>query len=197
MATGDVWRLSSQGDISNAGLFIVTNHVRFKSPGATFAGAAALFKVNLLDLLKTYQHTSWNWRQINGNTVNVTPPQAQIYTTGFPSAGTQPGDLLPWQCACCVKLATVYAGRSYRGRNFIPGLPESQAQAGSTWTTAMINAFQTYYEDFLANIGGAGSNPDYEWVVWSRKLLTYTPILSAAVRGIVRNQRRRMPDYGV
>lgn len=197
MAAGDVWRLSCQGDISNAGIFITTMHIRFKSGDATFAGAAALVKTNLLDLLKNYQGNTWNWRQINGNSVTLNPPQTALYTTGFPSAGIIVGELLPWQCALCVKITTAYAGRSYRGRMFIPGMTETHAQAGSTWTTNLVNAVQTYYEDLIANIGGAGSNTDYEWVVWSKKTSTSVPVLGAAVRGIIRNQRRRMPDYGV
>lgn len=197
MAADDVWRLSCQGDISGVGIYITTMHIRFKSGDASFAGAAEYIKTNLLNVLKTYQGTAWSWRQINGNTVGMQPPQTATYTTGFPIAGLVSADLLPYQCACVVKVGTAYAGRSYRGRMYLPGLSESAANPGSIFSPTVVNAYQTCYEDLLAALGSGGSNADYTWVVYSKKLSASIPVTSVAVRNVVRNQRRRMPDYGV
>lgn len=198
MAAGDIYRLSMVGDYSATEVSVVTAHVRFKSPGATPDGASALFKANLLDVLKTYVAPTYNWRYINWLSANLTPPRSGSYTTGFPVAGTQSssGDPVPYTCAVVVSLRTNYAGRSYRGRMYLPGLTEGQSAGGRVGQT-QVNAWQTVFEDLLANCGGAGSNPDYEWGVWSRSLSVFTPYLSAIVREVPGTIRRRRQGVGI
>lgn len=195
MATNDIWRLSCLG-LTGSDLGVITLHVRMKSPGGTFAGAAEYIKTNLLTLLKGYQSNSFSWTGINGNSVNLTPPQSLSYSTGFPLVGAENvSDAMPLQIACVTKLQTAYAGRSYRGRVYIPGMSEGHC-AGSQFSVAMQNAYQTYWDDLVAALGSGGSSTDYELGVYSRKLSVFTPVTSAVVRRAAYTQRRRTAGEG-
>lgn len=196
MAEGDVWRLSLIGSHSGTELGVITMHIRMKTGTGTFAGAALYLKTNLLDLLKTQQATTWRWDEIRGLTVNTTPPRADLYNTGFPLTGTVVNEVVPHQVAIVVSTKTAYAGRSYRGRNYLPGLPESAFTLGLT-TAAVGNAIQTYYDDLVAALGASGANADYMWVVWSEKLQTYNGIVDTIVRDVPGIIRRRRVGVGV
>lgn len=196
MAAGDIYRLSMLGDYGPAIVTVVTAHVKFLSGTATVDGACAYFVTNLLNLLKTKQANVFYWRQINALSVNLTPPVSSQYTTGLPLQGTQASDALPSPNALVVTLRTQYAGRSYRGRQYIPGLAEGLS-TGSIEDGATVSAIQTYYDDLVAGIGAGGSSTDYQWGVYSRKVPVFTPITSTLVRSTLGTQRRRRPGVGV
>lgn len=196
MATGDIWRLSCVGSYNTAQECVITLHIRMKSSGGTFAGAAAYIKTNLLSLIATYQSASFSWTQINGSSVNLVPPQSASYLTGFPIAGSSDAQALPPQTAMVTKLATAYAGRSYRGRVYLPGMTETHSSLG-TFDSTSRNAIQTYWDDLVAALGSAGSDTDYTLGVYSRKLATFNPVVEAYVRSTNYTQRRRTLGVGV
>ena len=196
MAIGDVWRMSLIGSHSGTELAVMTMHIKFKTGSATFAGASAYLKTNLLDLLKTKQANTFRWDEIRGLTVNTTPPRADLYNTGFPLAGAVVNEEPPHQVAAVVSTKTLYAGRSYRGRNYIPALPET-SWTGGLLTVADGNAIQTYYDDLVAALGNSGSNADYMWVVWSEKLQADNGIVDTIVRDVPGVIRRRRIGVGV
>lgn len=191
MATNDVWRYSFIGSHSGTEIGIITMHIKFLTNTATFAGGAAYLKTNLLDLLKTKQNNTFRWDKIAGITVNTTPKVSMEYTTGFPVACTYAGEELAHQVALVVTFKTAYAGRSYRGRNYIPGMSEGYLGLAQ-FAGDIITGYQTYYDDLVAALGAGGSNADYQWVVWSEKLNVATPVTQAIVRtnpGVIRRRR--------
>jgi hypothetical protein len=196
MATGDVWRLSLIGSHSGTELAVITMHIKMKTGTGTFAGAALYLKTNLLDLLKTQQANSFRWDEIRGLTVNTTPPLADLYNTGFPLAGTIAVEETAHQTAIVVSTKTLYAGRSYRGRNYLPAIPESGFTGGLV-TSSVGNALQTYYDDLVAALGNSGSNADYMWVVWSEKLQASNGVTDTIVRDVPGVIRRRRVGVGV
>jgi len=196
MAQGDVWRMSLIGSHLGTELAVMTMHIEMKTGAGTFAGAAAYLKTNLLDLLKTYQSNTFRWDEIRGLTVNTAPPRADLYNTGFPVLGIKATEEPPHQVAAVVSTKTLYAGRSYRGRNYIPALSEAD------WTGGLIagatgNAIQTYYDDLVAAIGNSGANADYKWVVWSKRLQAGNGIVDTIVRDVPGVIRRRRVGVGV
>jgi len=68
-----------------------------------------------------------------------TDNQAEFIDTGAAVVGTGTGDLLPGQVALCVTLRTALAGKSFRGRSYLPGFVEADNQASGT-TGATANA---------------------------------------------------------
>jgi len=196
MAQGDVWRLSLIGSHAGTELAVITMHISMKTGSGTFAGAAAYLKTNLIDLLKTKQSNSFRWDEIRGLTVNTTPPRADLYNTGLPAAGAVVTEEQAHQVALVVSTKTAYAGRSYRGRNYLPALPEATITAG-LFDNTTVDAIQTYYDDLVAALGATGANADYMWVVWSEKLQAANGITDTIVRNVPGVVRRRRVGVGV
>lgn len=77
-----------------------------------------------------------------------TANSAEFLDTGGAVAGTGTGDLLPPQVALCITLRTASAGRSFRGRCYLPGFAESVntatgAAGGSGGSVAFITAIKS------------------------------------------------------
>lgn len=196
MAQDDVWRLTFIGSYGGTELAMITMHIKMKTGNGTFAGACAYLSTNLIDLLKTKQTTSFRWDEIRGLTVNTTPPRADLYNTGYPRSGTDAGDPNVHQVALVVSTKTAYAGRSYRGRNYIPALQEGNVTFG-LFTNTVVDAIQVYYDDLVAALGASGSNADYMWGVWSERLQQFNGITDTIVRNIPGVIRRRRVGVGV
>lgn len=191
MATGEVYRASVQGSHSGTEIAIVTWHFRMLSEADPTNTIGAYLKTYWCDLIKTKQDSSFRWDQINFLLVNASPPKASVYTTGFPITTSGGGNQFSRQTAMVVKHATQYAGRSYRGRHYIPGMYDS-GWANAMFGATLVSAVQTYYDDIVAAVGAGGANTDIQWVVWSQKLLVYTPVTDAVVRnnpGVIRRRR--------
>lgn len=115
-----------------------------------------------------------------------------------PVAGENLSPALPGNVALCVTLLTDLAGRSYRGRSYMPGLSEAQV-TGSTLETGWSAAFGTAYIELVDALSLAG----YELVVTSfqaglapRVAAVSTPIVAVGVNSTVDSQRRRLPGRG-
>lgn len=195
MAIGEVWRASVQGSHGGSELAIVTWHFRMLSAADPTATIGAYLKVQWCDCVKAYQSNQFRWDQINLLRVNASPPISAQYTTGFPVAGSGANGETPHQTAIVITSKTQYAGRSYRGRHYLPGLDQFDFLQGIVTTTCK-NALQTYYDDIVAGTGAGGSNTDIRWVVWSQKLLAYTDVNDAVVRTVPGVQRRRRVGVG-
>jgi len=125
--------------------------------------------------------------------------QAIKYPTDGPIDGDQTGDSLPGGSAFVVKFLTGRVGRSFRGRNYIAGIPESLCALGAVGAT-FIEGVLNFYETFMVNMTSFG----YQWVVVSRQLngATLTPPASIPVTSVgystnaVRSQRRRNVGIG-
>lgn len=109
------------------------------------------------------------------------------------------GEALPNNVSLCVSFRTNLRGRSFRGRNYLPPLPE-QLVDGNTVLPATVAAIVDAYEAFLAGVTGVGLT----WVVVSRfsngaPRVTglATEVTSVIVTDpTVDSQRRRLPGRG-
>lgn len=195
MAVNDIWRVSLVGSHSGTEIAVMTSHWRLKSGVGTFAALAALLKVGLIDNFKTQQATTFRWDMINGLKISPLPKQSATYTTGFPVAGTLAGDEMAHQVAMIMSLRTANAGRSYRGRMFMPACVEGQMTSG-IFDAGGVTAMQAAMTAVVGVYGSGGTDPDYEWVVWSDRLSTYTPITAVIVRNNPGTIRRRRIGVG-
>lgn len=114
-------------------------------------------------------------------------------------AGTAAGDALPANCAAEITLVTGLRGRSYRGRIYVPGVPDTSA-TGSSWNAGFITSLSGAFGNFISVIYGAGSA---HLVVASRvhnKIVRTTgvasEVLSVTVSPYICSQRRRLPGRG-
>ena len=108
---------------------------------------------------------------------------------------------LPNHCTFAIKFLTAQRGRSFRGRNYIPLLPDTKTLDNSvdqTWADALVAAY-----DEIFNIPSF-STP-FLWVVVSRYSagLPRSPGISTPVTDVaytdltIDSQRRRLPGRGV
>lgn len=191
MALNDVWRLSCVGSHSGTELAIITLHFKDLGTTGTIDGLCSDIKTLFLNVLKTSQATTFRWDQINALTVNTIPPRAFTYTTGMPLTGTIANEEPAHQVAAVVTHRTAYAGRSYRGRNYIPGLPES-AWSASLLDAAYLANLETYYQALMTAYHEGGGDGEWSWVVWSEKLSQANDVQSFVVRnnpGVIRRRR--------
>lgn len=131
-----------------------------------------------------------------------------ISTTGLPATGGAAGAAAPNNVALCMSLRTANRGRSFRGRNFIAGIPKDLITE-NTVGSGSVAAYTDYYEGLI----GLGGDDGWAQVVVSRfsgytivdgkKKPTprvtgiTTPVTAAyVVDPTVDSQRRRLPGRG-
>jgi hypothetical protein len=73
-----------------------------------------------------------------------TPNNAEIESTGPPLISTSPEDSLPPQTAAVITLRTAKAGKSFRGRIFLPGFNESANDGSGRITSDAFAALQVF-----------------------------------------------------
>lgn len=97
-----------------------------------------------------------------------------------PVVGVNSSPALPGNIAACISFRSVGRGRSSRGRNYVPGLGESEA-TGNLLDLSTVNALVAAYELFL----GGGSYPvAWTWAIVSR-FFAGSPRVAALVQTVV------------
>jgi hypothetical protein len=88
---------------------------------------------------------------------------------------------------------TRFAGRKYRGRAFFAGLPVT-SESDSLLAPAVLANWEVISDLFNDII----TNGDVVWqpILWHRATNTYDDILTAHVKLVLRNQRRRQVGVG-
>lgn len=115
----------------------------------------------------------------------VAPIQSQLAVA---QAGAVAGNPVPNESAIVVTLYTGFIGRSYRGRNFWPGLPVASMQGDGTIAAATTAQLQATFDALVA---GLESGTNSELAVYSPTLDIVTPVASALVRDTLHHQSRR------
>lgn len=112
------------------------------------------------------------------------------------------GAFVPNNVAPCISFRTAIAGRSGRGRNYIPGVPQSVI-SGNTISPGFIADTTIAYQGLLAT--GSFKPAGWTWVVVSRFTLNAprpagvaNAVLSVLYTDTtVDSQRRRLPGRGI
>lgn len=124
---------------------------------------------------------------------------AEFLDTGAATMGTNVSDLLPPQTALVVTLRTAQAGRSFRGRVYLPGFGESANSTTGTITST------TFCVDFVAAIQAALVSSSLNLGVLSRPREAplspsagfVTPVTSIVARDAVWDTQRRRAVPGI
>lgn len=143
--------------------------------------------------------------QLTLNEIYITDLQSESGETysGIVAAGSQGqinDNALPGNVALCVSFRTAQRGRSFRGRNYVPGLAETSV-AGNTVEAGVVNNLQAGYGALISTAAAAG----FPWVVVSRysggdprPVGLATNITGArVVDPFVDSQRRRLTGRGL
>jgi hypothetical protein len=126
---------------------------------------------------------------------NLAGVQAQ--SAAGDNAGGEASEQAPNNVAACIKLGTAIRGRSFRGRNYIPGIPNSLL-VQNTLSPEWLSIVEIAYQALL------GLADPLTWVIVSRETAgatrptgVATPVVYARfVRNTVDSQRRRLPGRG-
>jgi hypothetical protein len=203
MAIGDIWRIAYTGTWNSQAIVNVF-YFKMKSAADPIPTASNYLTTALYSLYKPFCQTTCTWNVTQGRLLSV-PPQGYDYNLSTAQTGTQAATAQPMTHAVVVSLRTQYAGRSYRGRIYLPGLVGTYISNG-TLATTQRNTLQGYFDDMVAAVGATGANADLQWGVWSRKLgevrgssghvtsydlSKFTPITSVIVRSVLGSMRTR------
>lgn len=120
-------------------------------------------------------------------------------TTGLPLAGTIPVNAVPNNVALVVSFRTALIGRAFRGRNYVPGIPEDRFNL-SRMSSADAEIYRFAYQQLTTPLNGV-----HTWVVVTRTVngvvqsptaLT-NPVTSVVMTDFIADsQRRRLPGRG-
>lgn len=121
------------------------------------------------------------------------------YTTGLPVTGSNSNPPMPQNVTAAVKLTTGHTGRSYRGRSYVVGLPNSFRDNKGHLTSAAQTAIDTAYEALIDALQAA----TWDLAIASlysggapRAAGILTPVIAASVNLALDSQRRRLPERG-
>jgi hypothetical protein len=119
--------------------------------------------------------------------------------TSLNNAGSAVGERTSIATALCVTLRTSRAGKSYRGRVYLPmdggGAFDAETHSYAGASSDRGNNFITMLRQGIANSALLGGN--FQLAVVSRKLFTATPVTANSVRSVIgTSQRRRIPKRG-
>ncbi len=122
-----------------------------------------------------------------------------LYATGLPLAAEVNSDPVPNNCAFCVTFGTGRRGRAFRGRNFVPAIPEANVVL-NTLENVTANSIISAYQNLPTGL------PDgTEHVVVSRTVNKVVQMPSALTNKVlsysyfdkvIDSQRRRLPGRG-
>jgi len=142
---------------------------------------------------------SVSYREIFARDLTVQSGLERQFITDPPLSGAVSGDAVPSNVSLAVSFRTGFAGRSFRGRNYIPPINEGQITANRVLPAVQAN-WVTIYEELLTT-----APSDWTWVVLSRYAnnaprpeAVATPVIGVqVVDDIVDSQRRRLPGRGI
>jgi len=168
--------------------------------------------ITLLNLFPLLANVSDWWQtqvvpQLSNNFSSVRVTATDLTTISGPSieqataaVGGVAVEAAPNNVAACVSFRTASRGRSFRGRNFVPGIPNSLITL-NTLDSAFISALLDAYTLLV----GAGTFlPGWQWVVVSRQNAGVVrpsglaiPVVSVTMVGnSVRSMRTREIGHG-
>lgn len=143
---------------------------------------------------------SEDWSAVRVIATDLTTQTGPSVESGLSGVGGVGVESAPGNVAACVSFRTAFRGRNYRGRNFLPGIPNSVILL-NTLTPTFIDDVLTAYGSLV----GAGTFlPGWQWVVVSRFLggvPRATGIASPVVQAVfttdtVRSMRTREVGHG-
>jgi hypothetical protein len=164
----------------------------------SLAAAATIVRDWWFANMMTFISASYSFREVFIKDLSSSDGQEASNAIGFGIVGGGTGTL-PANVTLAVSFRTGHAGRSFRGRNYVPGVTPSNV-SGNVISTIFASSVQDAYNELLTALVGS----DFTWVVVSRVTegiiretgLT-TPVITAFVTDLlVDSMRRRLTGRG-
>jgi len=166
--------------------------------GALLAEIAETLSTTAAPLYKDLMSNDAQYRGVSVQSVYPTPTGAVVYDTTGNDTGTVASQVLPTQVSGIITLHSAFAGRSGRGRAYVPfpasgdAADDNTPSAGYVSNLNLLGAFLTQTQ----TVTGAGGNSTVQPIlIRSGNLTTTTPFISYTSRNKWATQRRR-GSYG-
>lgn len=188
----------------------ITNYF-FKDAVTTPADLAELadaWSVTIKDHLLPFLANSLALLRIVAKVIDAADGIVFVSTLGLPANGLDNSEAVPSNVAATLSFRTGVSGRSFRGRNYLPGIP-SAAVAVNTLSTDFTNGVAAAYSAMFDDIEGIGYTPvvvsRYSGFTLVDGKKVPTPRVSGLATAItshffvdrtVDSQRRRLPGRG-
>jgi hypothetical protein len=165
--------------------------------GASDSGIATAVNARFATDMKAAMTSNATYRGVGVRRIKPLPVTIETFTIASLGAGTAAGDVLPTQTCGMISLRTLLAGKSRRGRFYVPFPSEGLNDTDGTPTAAYITTLGLLAGDILATLtaGGGGNTNDLVPVVYSRELDLTTDLASTISRDKWATQRSR-GDFG-
>lgn len=143
----------------------------------TFNGSVAQANALLLGLnaggawggMAAFLATTTSLSSLTIRNVNIAN-QGLIQSTGGAAAGTSASPAMPSEVAVCLTERTALAGRSNRGRVFVPGWATNAIAAGDVIAAAAVTAASTWGASLITQFSAQG----YQLVIGQKARAQYT-----------------------
>lgn len=144
------------------------NDLYFRQPGGIFFADIQSLVVNMDAWFTTAfaENLSNQWSTVAVHARDLTLETGLVADfASAPTAGGEGSEPAPNNVAACISFRTGTAGRSFRGRNYVPAVPNSLITT-NTLESGWMGAIRAAYELLLP--GGGALPGDWEWVIASR-----------------------------
>lgn len=162
------------------------------APTATDADLAVYVDGQLAPLIKPLLATVASYRGVSVRKVSPVGIYLPQISNGNAGAGTGSGSPLPTQVRALLSWGTARAGRSYRGRSYIPfiasGFNGSQGHPTGAFAILMLLVGASYAAGYTVSVGGRTATVIP--VIYSKKLNEATQIVSYLSPLLWATQRR-------
>jgi len=195
MAIGDIYQVTVSGTLHGQLTNSVLHYRETVSGGADGSVQLATAIDATLAGVSFRANASSEWRYDFTVSQRIRPlPILLAVTVNLNAGAGQAGsNSLPSSVASVIRKRTALAGRKFRGRTYIPGVP-SAVEVDSQLTAAGLTALQTLATQMAGTVGiGAW---DFAPVIFHRATGTSTLITACVATAVLRNQRRRQIGKG-
>jgi hypothetical protein len=172
MAIGDVVRAAWSGLFD--GQRVMTGfHIRFQGASVDMEDLAANMETNLLPALTNCVSSAVTFQEIVVQDVREDGPDT-VHHGLTAGGGAVVGEAMPSFVSACFTVRTGLKGGRRRGRMYLPGLVEESVSAGQIVGT-QVAQLDGYATTLLGLYRTGGSQPDFQWVVYSPEDLEAVP----------------------
>lgn len=162
--------------------------------GALLLAVSVYWTTNVVPLL------SEDWTAVAVSATDLTTATGPSLETAVGVDGGVAGEAAPNNVAACVSFATAQRGRSSRGRNYVPAVPNSVITLNTMSTTFISNLSDAY--NGMAGPGALAAG--WQWVVVSRQTAgalrptgLAIPVVAATMKSVyVKSMRSRLVGHG-
>lgn len=192
MAVGDIYQAVIKQKLHGQ---TVLNVLHFRADTAlnTAADLALQVATKIVTPMRVVQSAELSHEGVTAQKIWPLPPELAVLDLSELDPGAVAGDSLPTSVAVTVTKKTAFAGRRYRGRMFIGGVPVT-SEANSTLAGAVLAAWIAAFAGLPASEWAA---TDWTPVLYHRDDHTYGIITNYEVRTNLHNQRRRQVGRGI